>query len=34
MAFLPESTNAQYAGAPLASRFLGLLGVLTIASGA
>jgi hypothetical protein len=33
MAFLPESTNAQYAGAPLASRFLGLLGVLTIAPG-
>ena len=25
MSFLPPSTNAQYAGAPLAARFLSLL---------
>jgi hypothetical protein len=31
--FLPSSTNADYAGAKLAARFLTLLGALTIAPG-
>ena len=33
MSFLPASTNAQYAGSPLAARFLSLVGALTIAPG-
>lgn len=31
--FLPASTNAQYAGAPLATYFLGFVGVATIGPG-
>ena len=33
MSFLPASTNAEYAGSPLAARFLSLIGALTIAPG-
>jgi hypothetical protein len=33
MPFLPSSTNAQYAGAPIAAHFLTLVGVLTILPG-
>jgi len=33
VSFLPASTNAQYAGSPLAARFLSLVGALTIAPG-
>ena len=33
MSFLPPSSNAQYAGAPLSAYFLGLLGMLTIGPG-
>jgi hypothetical protein len=33
MSILPPATNAQYAGSPLAARFLTLIGVLTIAPG-
>jgi hypothetical protein len=33
VSLLPPSTNAQYAGAPLAAHFLTLLGALTIAPG-
>ena len=33
MSFLPASSNAQYAGSPLAARFLSLVGALTIAPG-
>ena len=33
MSFLPPSTNAHYAGAPLAAHFLTLIGVFTIGPG-
>jgi hypothetical protein len=33
VSFLPASSNAQYAGSPLAARFLSLVGALTIAPG-
>ena len=33
MSFLPPSTNAQYAGAPIAAHFLTLVGVFTILPG-
>lgn len=33
MSFLPASSNAHYAGAPLAAHFLTLVGVLTIGPG-
>jgi hypothetical protein len=33
VSFLPPSTNAHYEGAPLAARFLTLVGILTIAPG-